>query len=210
MKERALAPSRAAESVSVAGANGVPAESSAFDARADFAEHGVEWGEDVHAMLEAAMKHPNADLMSLARSLNRERDGDSTRVNALVACVKAVAQSAIWKRTLASEHVLVEVPLIMQVAPDGAAEPPLNVSRGAIDLAFLEPEGWVIVDYKTDLVEPRSIGKLVEHYRPQVLSYADAWQTLLEKTAAKNKVHEVGLFFTRLSRYERVVGQALA
>ena len=61
-------------------------------------EHGVEWGEDMHVLLEAAMRKPDANLESLARSLTRERDGDDERVKALVASVRAVQQSAIWNR----------------------------------------------------------------------------------------------------------------
>ena len=61
-------------------------------------EHGVEWGEDIHRLLETAMRDPGAKLEHLARSLTRERDGDDERVSALLDCVRAVQQSAIWKR----------------------------------------------------------------------------------------------------------------
>jgi ATP-dependent helicase/nuclease subunit A len=170
-------------------------------------EHGVEWGEDVHALLEAAMRDESAALESLARSLNREREGEggSDRIDALVSTVRAVQQSAIWKRARASQHLLVEVPLILQVpAGEGGVDLP-SVRRGVIDLAFRESEGWVIVDYKTYLVETRLIPKLVDHYRPQVQSYADAWQALVQQP-----VHEMGLFFTRANRYVRLESEAAA
>ena len=115
-------------------------------------EHGVEWGEDLHSLLEAAMRQPAANLESLARSLTREREGNQGRVDALVASARAVQQSEIWARARASQRVLVEVPLLMQ-GPSGDSLP--SVHRGVIDLVFREPNGWVIVDYKTDLVEPR-------------------------------------------------------
>ncbi len=205
LKELALARSRPAGGIPSDAAGIVSPEPSIVEEDAAHAgEHGVEWGEDLHALLEAAMKFPDADLTSLARSVTRERDGDPERVDALVASAKAVTQSAIWNRARASERVLVEVPLIFQDAADEAGDPSLRVRRGVIDLVFLEPQGWVIVDYKTDLVQPGSIAKLVDHYRPQVQSYADAWQTLLEKTPHNKKVCELGLFFTRLDRYERL------
>jgi ATP-dependent exoDNAse (exonuclease V) beta subunit len=156
-------------------------------------EHGVEWGEDLHSLLEAAMRQPAASLESLARSLTREREGHQSRVEALVASALAVQRSEIWARARASQRVLVEVPLLMQ-GPSGDLPP--TVHRGVIDLVFREPAGWVIVDYKTDLVERGSLAALVEHYRPQVQSYADAWQALQPE-----RVHEIGLFLTRLNDY---------
>ena len=71
--------------------------------------------------------------------------------------------------------------------------------RGVIDLAFLEGDRWVIVDYKTDRVERNSLAKLVEHYRPQVQSYATAWETLVGQP-----VREVGLLFKRGNFYQRL------
>ena len=87
---------------------------------------------------------------SLARSLTRERDGDDERVKALVTSVRDVQQSAIWKRARASQRVLAEVPLMMMVPANETDTGLIDVRRGVIDLAFREPQGWVIVDYKTD------------------------------------------------------------
>ena len=80
-------------------------------------------------------------------------------------------------------------------AAESAGELP-TIRRGVIDLAFLEPKGWVIVDYKTDDVADHEVAKLVDHYRPQVRSYANAWQKLVDQ-----QVHEVALFFTRTNCY---------
>jgi ATP-dependent helicase/nuclease subunit A len=172
-------------------------------------EHGVEWGEDIHILLETAMRKPDASLEHLARSLTRDRDGerdgksegDDERVSALLDCVRAVQQSAIWKRARASKRVFAEIPLMALAAANEAEDGPMTIRRGVIDLAFWENEGWVIVDYKTDRAEPRLIPKFVKYYGPQVESYADTWQTLTGEA-----VHEVGLFFTRANRYERVRG----
>ena len=48
--------------------------------------------------------------------------------------------------------------------------------QGVVDCAFREPEGWVLVDYKTDHVENEQ--ELVETYRPQLQWYAEAIGTL--------------------------------
>ena len=163
-------------------------------------ETGAEWGEDVHSLLEAAMRGGDAGLESLARSLTRDRehvDDEDARVKELLDCVRSVQRSEIWKRARKSQRILPEVPLMM-MAP--GTDTPL-VLRGVIDLAFLETKGWVIVDYKTDQVKEKTLENLVEHYRPQVESYAKAWATLL-----RQPVHEVGLFFTRPKEYKVVKG----
>ena len=162
-------------------------------------EHGVEWGEDIHILLETAIRDPKANLEHLARSLTREREGDDERVRALLDCVRVVQQSAIWKRARASKRVFAEIPLMAMASANEAENGPVTIRRGVIDLAFWENDGWVIVDYKTDRAEPRLIPKLVKYYGPQVESYADTWQTLTGEA-----VHEVGLLFTRVNRYQRV------
>lgn len=71
--------------------------------------------------------------------------------------------------------------------------------RGVIDLVFSEPEGWVIVDYKTDRVAPGAVPGLAEHYSPQLRTYARVWQDLTGR-----KVQEAALFFTHLNCYVQV------
>ncbi len=65
-------------------------------------------------------------------------------------------------------------------------------TSGAIDLAFRQDPGWVLVDYKTDAVEDEShLKKLVDYYSPQVEIYRRCWERITGE-----KVVEVGLFFT--------------
>ena len=125
-----------------------------------------------------------------------------TRVRALLECVRAVQKSAIWKRARASKRVFAEIPLMSKVSSDTAEDAPVNLRRGVIDLVFWEEAGWVIVDYKTDRGDARPIPNSSSYYSPQVESYADTWQTITGEP-----VHEVGLFFTRANRYERVNGK---
>ncbi len=170
------------------------------DGAAAAAGRGVEWGEDIHVLLETAMRRPSADLSTLARSLTREREGDfdvEDRVTDLVTTVQKVIRSEIWKRAQASQRALAEVPLTMMAAGDESSTRLPALQRGAIDLVFLETGGWVIVDYKTDRVDARSIKDKIEYYRPQVESYARAWARLVGQP-----VKEFGLFFTQLNRYE--------
>jgi ATP-dependent exoDNAse (exonuclease V) beta subunit len=169
-------------------------------------EHGVEWGEDIHVLLDATMRDLGANLERLARSLTREReDGDEARVKALVDCVQAVQKSTIWKRARASTRVFAEIPLMSKVSSELGENGRVSLRRGVIDLVFWEKDGWVIVDYKTDQVKARSIPERAKHYSPQVKSYAYTWQTITGEP-----VHEVGLFFTRVNHYEPVHAGRLA
>ena len=165
-------------------------------------ETGVAWGEDVHELLEAAMRGRDAGLENLARSLSRERDGivdEDKRVQDLLECVRSVRQSEIWKRAQTSKQVLPEVPIIMMDNSVESSDGRPLLLRGVIDLAFREENGWVIVDYKTDQLKGTSLEALVDHYRPQVQCYADAWRKL-----TLEPVHEFGLFFTRTNHYARL------
>jgi ATP-dependent exoDNAse (exonuclease V) beta subunit len=65
-----------------------------------------------------------------------------------------------------------------------------------IDLAFREPAGWVIVDYKTDARPLEALPALVAHYSGQVRTYSQAWEAIVGQ-----KVHEIGLYFTHLGQY---------
>ena len=72
-----------------------------------------------------------------------------------------------------------------------------QVLEGVIDLAFLEVDGWVIADYKTDLGTDPDFGTRLDAYRRQVDLYAEAW-TRLTGDPVKERV----LFFTAQGRVE--------
>ncbi|MCR5718317.1 MAG: PD-(D/E)XK nuclease family protein, partial [Oscillospiraceae bacterium] len=52
-----------------------------------------------------------------------------------------------------------------------------GVMIGTMDLLFHEPDGWVILDYKTD--HASSAGKLLQKYRMQLLLYRAAAEQIL-------------------------------
>lgn len=72
-----------------------------------------------------------------------------------------------------------------------------HVLEGVIDLAFLEDDGWVIADYKTDVGTDPDFAIRSRAYRRQVDLYADAW-TQLTGEAVKERM----LFFTAQDRIE--------
>ncbi|HET9948585.1 MAG TPA: UvrD-helicase domain-containing protein, partial [Longimicrobiales bacterium] len=80
----------------------------------------------------------------------------------------------------------------------GAPDEPLVVLEGVIDLVFREPDGWVVVDYKTDVGTDPDFGRRRAAYRRQVELYAEAWGRLTGEP-----VKERALFFTSQGRVER-------
>jgi ATP-dependent helicase/nuclease subunit A len=164
-------------------------------------EHGTEWGTVIHALLEAAMRHPGANLKRLAGSALTDQGLTLDLVDTAVHTVRCVMESAVWQRATASPQRLVEVPFQTLFASDEASSSHLpTLLRGVIDLVFLEERGWVIVDYKTDRVVPAAIPALTEHYAPQVRTYANVWQALTGR-----EIHEAALFFTHPNCYVPVL-----
>jgi len=89
-------------------------------------------------------------------------------------------------------------PVAQEEADAEPVDQPEAVLEGVIDLAFLEPEGWVIADYKTDVGTDPDFARRRSDYRRQVELYAQAW-TRLTGAAVKERV----LFFTAQGRLER-------
>ena len=163
-------------------------------------EHGTEWGSVIHLLLQTAMSAPAADLGSLARAALSEQGLDSALAEDALETVASVTKSEIWKRALESPRRMVEAPFQRLVPDEGANGPTRGtILRGVIDLAFLEENGWVIVDYKTDRVAKERMPELADLYRPQVISYAEAWKQITGET-----VSEVGLYFTHTQSYVKI------
>ena len=53
--------------------------------------------------------------------------------------------------------------------------------QGVVDLALLEDDGITVVDFKTDFVTEENFHQLVERYRPQVETYANAMERIYGK-----------------------------
>ena len=71
--------------------------------------------------------------------------------------------------------------------------------RNVIDLAFLEGDAWVLVDYKSDHVgkdADKAEATLRSRYQAQLDAYAEAWEQITGQ-----KVSERGLLLTHYDRY---------
>jgi ATP-dependent helicase/nuclease subunit A len=153
---------------------------------------GQQKGRAIHALLEAALRHPGADLAKLAVSVIAEGEFPEVDLDEAVAMARSVAASDLWRRAQASSRCLTEAPFTRMIPadhPDAKGLPTLL--RGVIDLAFLEPDGWVIVDWKSNPISPEEVEATAERYAPQVALYKREWEAITGE-----KVKETGLFFT--------------
>ncbi|HKD11235.1 MAG TPA: UvrD-helicase domain-containing protein [Thermoanaerobaculia bacterium] len=157
----------------------------------DWTGKGMSWGRVLHGLLEASMRDPELDLRACAANLLAEEGRSAEEVDEAVRLVRSVHASPLWRRALESPGCLVEVPFAL-AAPGGSAgaisQAQVNLLTGAIDLVFEEKDGWIVVDYKSDLVSGNR-AELIDFYRPQVLRYRDEWQRLT------GKMTKAGLYF---------------
>ncbi len=148
---------------------------------------GMSWGRVLHGLLEASMKDPSLDLQACGANLLAEEERSPSELAEAVRLVESVRSSDLWRRALAARRCLVEVPFALTIPGEGGADA-ASVLTGAIDLVFEEDDGWIVVDYKSDIVEG-DLTPLVDFYRPQVAQYRRYWEEL---TGRKTKA---GLYF---------------
>ena len=158
-------------------------------------EYGMVWGTVLHELLEMASQTTNIDWHAQALFMATQYDLPTSRIDELVETVQAVVASEIWQRSRAASRCYSELPFDVPRKRDGLPA----IIRGVIDLIFEEPDGWVIVDYKSDNINIDDIDSLCAYYQPQLAEYALHWQAL-----TGFKVKEQGLYVTRLKSYHRV------
>ena len=143
---------------------------------------GREWGSVVHQALAAAADGVRGDSLDrLARDLlagrgHRARDGvEPPDLAALLSLIAAVRASPIWRRAMASDERLVELPFALSMPASGERR---KVLEGVIDLVFREGKRWCVVDYKADRGDDPDFASRVDQYRAQVELYARSWEEL--------------------------------
>jgi ATP-dependent helicase/nuclease subunit A len=148
-------------------------------------ERGQAFGEAVHTVIEAAMKKADLELKKEVAARLAAKGIRLEYAPGAVAMLEEVIASSLWKRAVSSPKRLVEAPFFVMLEDE---EQP-TLLRGVIDLAFQEEGGWVLVDYKTDRVEDKSIEALADDYRPQMELYARAWEKCSGETVKELLVY---------------------
>ncbi|MBP7777867.1 MAG: UvrD-helicase domain-containing protein [Acidobacteria bacterium] len=139
------------------------------------ADAGQAWGTLVHGLLEHAMRHQTAtrdDLRRLAMWLTAEEPQLRVVIDEALDTVQAVAAGTFWAEAKAAPECHEEVPFAVRDQTNGVS----TVLTGVIDLVHRTPEGWKVVDYKTDRDGADS---LPAKYAEQIAQYEAAWRTFV-------------------------------
>ena len=141
--------------------------------------HGVGFGNAVHALFEWTIAHREeaydeeiTQRFARQQLLNHNVEPRLLR-NALEA-VRHLRASTLWSSLMTAEDVRTEVPF---TAPDPQNDG--DVVTGRIDLAYLDSDGWHLVDFKSDRITSEAHKEqLQQHYQPQLESYMTCWEAL--------------------------------
>ena len=147
-------------------------------------------GRAVHAVLQDADLRTGADIAEQAR-VKAGAEGVPGREEEIARLCRAAVGSDVVRRAIASGRMWREVPV---AAPLGGL-----TLHGIIDLLFEEPDGLVVVDYKTDLVSAEDVEDAAARYRLQGGAYACA---IGEATG--RAVKEVVFLYLQPAREERL------
>jgi ATP-dependent helicase/nuclease subunit A len=157
---------------------------------------GANFGRVVHRLLEAIMRDPELDLTIHTDFLLRDEGLPVNDRDAVIRLVENARSDELWNRALHSKERLVEVPFALIIPRDDlgmTCGPGETMVQGVIDLVFWDQGGWVIVDYKSDVVEEGLPG-LISYYSPQLRHYRQYWESLTGESA------RAALFFLETGR----------
>lgn len=159
---------------------------------------GRAWGNAAHQALEAANRGGAAGrIRAICRSallgndFPVDADGEPEDLEDLEALVEGVRRSETWQRAQQADSLLVEAPFALATTDGGDIE---TIVEGVIDLAFEESDGWVIVDYKTDVVDNvDNLEARRRQYRAQVDAYARYFEQTTGATVKERQILWVGM-----------------
>lgn len=168
---------------------------------------GAGWGTAVHRLLATVFKGLPQDRWSaMGTRILVEEALPAETLPALLDLVSRAWESPLGLRIRQAAEVYAEVPFGMPATRSelglDSEGPELVLLEGAIDLVFREADGWVIVDYKTDMGALEGLEakeQVVEAYSPQIGMYARFWRERLGEP-----VKESVLFFLRSMEAVRV------
>ena len=164
--------------------------------------YGAEMGAAVHRLLERCVRdRRRKEEVSRAEVRHALRaagvDAPEDHLDRVRRQVRGVLSSALWKEVVDAPSAYAEYP--MAEVAEGA---PSTLVRGQVDLLYRRPEGWGLVDFKTDRVEAgEDIALPDDHpYRRQVRAYAALW-----RRRSGEPVTRAGLWFADAARFVPVL-----
>ena len=148
---------------SLAGAPAAPAEMVRVERRDPARPRGKRFGALVHSLLERIDLDGGPEAIARAAEVQGRAVGAApSEVEAARAAVEAALRHPLLRAAAQSRDCRREV-AVQHVLPDGM------LVEGIVDLAFRGPEGWTVVDFKTD-------ARAEDHpqYAGQLALYCDA------------------------------------
>ena len=175
---------------------------------------GMSWGRVVHSVLDAVGKDKDVDIDWIIDNALAVEERDPAEKRGLRIVIEIILASEFWQRAMKSDQRLFEVPFSIKTTEKELGREKVKLGTkekesslggdlpvilsGAIDLAFKEPDGWVIADYKTDEIKG-DLQTYIDYYAPQVQLYSRFWQAI-----TGDPVKEAGLYFTSISQWVKV------
>ncbi len=146
-------------------------------------------GNAIHEALALSVAEDPGETLRRAERVCERRD---VPLDDVVADLERTLEHPLLERARQSAQQVFEMPLVLHRSANGGSE----IIEGQADLVFEEPQGWVVVDFKSDReFDP----ELQRSYQQQVALYAEML------SAAGAQVHEAWLLFTH-SGEARAVG----
>jgi len=157
------------------------------DIKSDYQDRfGATFGIIMHKLYEKLIKTKTVTDLDILQCLS-EFDESAEKLPVIQSLLESFIESDIYKRILGSSKILCELPFSIKVSSSDdllkdyksvSDDVPVIVS-GIIDLAFLEPDGWVILDYKTNSVkDDEEKMALANHYSAQIGLYCRAFERI--------------------------------
>ena len=139
-------------------------------------------GNAIHRALALADLSDPAKTANIAQRIAEEYELDPTEFKAEI---RRALDTDLLRRAAQADQRHFELPLVQ--AANGADAAQTTITEGVADLVFHEPDGWVVVDFKSDRSRDQERDR---RYAEQVQTYA----TML--TAAGQTVKEAWLLYT--------------
>ena len=167
---------------------------------------GKTYGSAIHAVMQYIRYEACTDEMAVEQEISRLREERFiTEETASIADRKGIAaffRTEIGKKL--RQGTLCVREFKFSILDDGAnygegLDGEQVLLQGVVDCAMIEDDGITIIDFKTDSVTEETLPNLVERYRMQVQTYADAMARIYQKDVKKS-----ALYFFRLNRFVEV------
>lgn len=168
---------------------------------------GKEYGNAIHAVMQYIRYENCEDRESVSREVARlVEQGFLTREQGQIANSTAIAaffESELGRKLRGGVSHIREFKFsILDEACEYGDELDGEqvLLQGVVDCALLEDDGITVIDFKTDFVTEETLADVVQRYRAQVQTYANALEKIFEQT-----IKAQYLYFFRLNRFVSVM-----